>query len=110
MRAQRRYADMSVTSPSTAITDEQARLTKERDDYRTKLDARSSDVIAAKQAELESSYAQQKSELRQAGEREREAAQSVLSFSRFGRSTDSTNATSSDSSNCCACCYTKWRR
>ena len=79
MRAQRRYADMSVTSPSTAITDEQARLTKERDDYRTKLDARSSDVIAAKQAELESSYAQQKSELRQAGEREREAAQSVLS-------------------------------
>lgn len=87
MRAQRRYADMSVTSPSTAITDEQARLTKERDDYRTKLDARSSDVIAAKQAELESSYAQQKSELRQAGEREREAAQSVLSFSGFGRST-----------------------
>ena len=70
MRAQRRYADMSVTSPSTAITDEQARLTKERDDYRTKLDARSSDVIAAKQAELESSYAQQKSELRQTGIRD----------------------------------------
>ena len=87
MRAQRRYGDMAVSTPSTALTDEQARLQKEKDAYKVTLDARANDVISAKQAELESSYAQQKDQLRQAWEREREAAQSVLSFSGFGRST-----------------------
>ena len=57
---------MAVSTPSTALTDEQARLQKEKDAYKVTLDARANDVISAKQAELESSYAQQKDQLRQA--------------------------------------------
>lgn len=87
MRAQRKLGALAVTAQTDPYVQGLADKQAEKEAKAAELAAKSNDVIAAKQAELDSSYGQQEQQARDAGERTREAAQSVLSFSGFGRST-----------------------